>query len=837
MGVALKLKLLKPYDAASLEVPDLEVEMAADASKLDWGDMHLTKIDALVHAIIDGANLNRSTVDIQRFDVVGRAMDFQLKGQLSELLSDPHVKGDFHGSISLDRLPRRLTSALQMSLSGRLSGDAAFDLRQSWLTPKKFHRVKLDGRLSLNDLRIATNDKTMDAYIRRATMVLGTNSRITAGEHLVDSMLTASLDIDTINMNLPGLHLGGRQLKAGVGSRNIATSADTTQINPIGGRITAGMLSLTADSGQMAVRLRDAVVAGSLKRYNNNARQPQLTLQVDASRIHYRDAEIRGSIFDGKAGFTLHPRARRAMSPRMQARVDSLAALYPELSTDSLRTLATKSFRRNSEPTEDDGRENIEFEIDNSLKAWLQAWQVHGGFKASRASFYTPVFPTRNRFSDVALEFSTDSVVVYDAKLRTAGSDFRLNGAIRNISRSLTSRRHSPISLDFNLVSDTINVNAISAALLRGAATAGGQTASNAALIAAVEEADDDDPIVEVGLEEEEIGAFVVPSNVRADFHMKANHILYGDLWLRDFQGNLNMWDGAISLEELSASTDLGAMKMTALYSAPTRDDIRFAAGMNLQKLQLSQIIKEIPKLDSIMPMLKDVDGVVDARLALTSELDTSMNLKMNTIGMALNLSGDSLVLLDSETFRTVAKWMMFKNKKRNMIDHMDVEVIVRDGYLDLYPVVFDMDRYRIGVVGNNDMDFNLDYHVAVLKSPLPFKFGINIKGTPEKMKIRLGKARLNEKSVASSRNITNEARVNLITEMRNMFRRGVRHTGSRGLRLNASGRRASAETSALESDTISRQDSLLFIQQGLIAAPPKPEVPDNGKKSKKKKK
>lgn len=191
--------------------------------------------------------------------------------------------------------------------------------------------------------------------------------------------------------------------------------------------------------------------------------------------------------------------------------------------------------------------------------------------------------------------------------------------------------------------------------------------------------------------------------------------------------------DGAIKLERIHALTDMGEAELTAMYSAPTRSDIMFAAAANIRRLHLSKLIREIPAIDSVMPVLKEVDGIVDARMAISSRLDSMMNLDMASLNMGLNLAGDSLVLLDSETYRTMAKWLMFKDKKHNMIKHMDVELMVHDGYLDLYPVIFDLDRYRLGIVGGNDMNFNLDYHVAVLKSPLPFKFGINIKGTPER--------------------------------------------------------------------------------------------------------
>ena len=88
-----------------------------------------------------------------------------------------------------------------------------------------------------------------------------------------------------------------------------------------------------------------------------------------------------------------------------------------------------------------------------------------------------------------------------------------------------------------------------------------------------------------------------------------------------------------------------------------------------------------------------------------------------------MKLHGDSLVLFDSETFATISKWLMFKNKKRNLIDNMDVELVVKDNTLELFPFIFQMDRYKVGVMGSNDLDLNLNYHVSVLKSPIPFKF------------------------------------------------------------------------------------------------------------------
>ncbi len=820
--LALEAKLLRPYRPAVDKIPSLETRLTGNASRLKLDELNIHSINLDLSANIDGSDLNRSVINLHRLSVAGQAMDFTLKADVKSPVNNPDINATFTGVLSLSKLSKRLSRLMPMTLSGTIKGDASAHFRLNDLKPKRFHRTRINGHLTLSKFNMAMNDGSMDAYINHADMRLGTSSRVTMKEHIIDSMLTASLTIDTTSVNAPGIQLAGRGMAMNVGTRNVASSTDSTQINPIGISLRAGLLALKADSGATRLRLRDAAVDGALHRYHSDARSPQLDLKVNAKRIGYVTPELRVNLRESSAGLTLHPRAKRPMSPRMQARVDSLAAIYPGLSTDSLAALARRTMPRRQH--KDDGRQNIDFKIDNSLASWLRLWQLNGKLTAKRARVYTPYYPVKNVMKDIDLDFSTDSINFRHAYLKSGLSDFTLNGSIKNIRRAMTSRRRVPIEIDLNLRSDTIDVNDITATMLRGAAYSGGIDSLTLADLGELEKDEDFMHTGEEAAGDSAMATLIVPSNIKASLSMKADKIHYGDLWFRRFTGDVSVYDGAIALERLSASTDIGRLTMTALYSAPTADDIQFAAGVNMKKLNLRKILLELPQIDTIMPILKEVSGIVDANLAITTKLDSLMNIRFNTLDMSLQLAGDSLVLLDSETFRTVAKWMLFKNKKRNMIDHMDVEITIREGWLDLYPVVFDMDRYRIGIVGNNDMNFNLDYHVAVLKSPIPFKFGINIKGTPEKMKIKLGKARINEKAVAKSRNLTDSLRVNLIQEITKTFRRGVRTAGRRGLQMqeSAARQRQSAGVKPDDiSDTLNAADSLIFIKEGLMEPPP----------------
>ena len=433
------------------------------------------------------------------------------------------------------------------------------------------------------------------------------------------------------------------------------------------------------------------------------------------------------------------------------------------------------------------------------------------------------------------MKFNSDSVEISDTHIRAGHSDFKIRGTISNITRALTSRTGSqPLNMRFTLESDTINVNEIAAATFAGAAFA--ETHPDEPLSVGLPDESDEMEAVDAAASAavaDTMAVLVIPANIDARIDVRAANIIYSDLAFRQFTGTLNCYGGALNLSELSARTDIGSLDLNALYSAPSRDDASFAFGMRINDFHIGQFLDLLPELDTLMPMLQGIDGVINADLAATTRIDSMMNFDIPSLKAAVMISGDSLRVLDDETFRTVGKWLMFKNKQRNIIDSMTVRMVVDNSQLRMFPFIFNMDRYRLGVMGSNDMALNYNYHVAVLKSPIPFRFGINISGTPDKMKIRVGKAKFNEKNVAQTMVIADTTRINLVGEIRDAFRRGVNKVRMRGLDF---GRTAGAilDSDPL-TDTISRSDSLYFIRQGVIPAPPADSVPPQPAKGKSK--
>ena len=103
-------------------------------------------------------------------------------------------------------------------------------------------------------------------------------------------------------------------------------------------------------------------------------------------------------------------------------------------------------------------------------------------------------------------------------------------------------------------------------------------------------------------------------------------------------------------------------------------------------------------------------------------------------------------------------------------------------------------------------------------------------------MKVRLGRAKYKPNQAGETIAIVDTTRINLLKEIDNVFRRGARNARLGALRPE----RKPANVNFDElGDTISHEDSIMFINQGLLPAPPVPEPaePAVNPKDKKKKK
>jgi hypothetical protein len=139
-----------------------------------------------------------------------------------------------------------------------------------------------------------------------------------------------------------------------------------------------------------------------------------------------------------------------------------------------------------------------------------------------------------------------------------------------------------------------------------------------------------------------------------------------------------------------------------------------------------------------------------------------------------VKIDGKNLSLSESEDLDKLRKSLRFKDRDSSYIDAMSVRGIINNDQLEIFPFILDVDRYTVALSGIQQFDQKFKYHVAAIRSPVPFKFGVNLKGMFSDWRWKLGKAKFKSTKIPLFDDQVDGVRVNLVNSIHNIFERGV---------------------------------------------------------------
>ena len=351
-------------------------------------------------------------------------------------------------------------------------------------------------------------------------------------------------------------------------------------------------------------------------------------------------------------------------------------------------------------------------------------WYPKGTVGFNRLFFSTPEFGLPIRMKQAEVTFERKTINLKRAKLRVGHSDITATGSVSNLAKAIL--KNELLTARLKVVSKQINCNQLIEAL--------------SGLENMDENASETDTISSASVDKARL--FIVPKNVDLEFETNIGRVRYNHMIFENVQGKVEVKDQMVNLENLSMKALDAEMKTSMLYKGDSDTDGYAGFNFDIYKINIGKLVTFIPELDTIVPMLRSFKGLVDFNIAAESRLDSLMNIRIPTLRAAVHIKGDSLVLLDGDTFRKLAKILMFKNKKENMFDSISVNITVDKGEVKVYPFVVEIDRYKAAVGGTQNLDMSFNYHVSILKSPLPFKAGVDLYGNLDKVKFKITRAK-----------------------------------------------------------------------------------------------
>lgn len=215
----------------------------------------------------------------------------------------------------------------------------------------------------------------------------------------------------------------------------------------------------------------------------------------------------------------------------------------------------------------------------------------------------------------------------------------------------------------------------------------------------------------------------------------------YEEITLHQVNGDIIIKNGK-AYSNLSTRSNLGKINLEALYDSSNKESINAKIDLKLKDILVAQIHNVIPSAKTLFPMISAMDGLINCHFTIDSNLDKQMLPILPTAKAAFSFEGNNLTLLDNKIFQNIASKLMFKNKKRNIIDHLSGNIILENQKIEVIPFPMEWDRYKAIIGGTHTLDFSYNYHVTMLESPIPLDFGVNLSGKTNNFHYKLEKCK-----------------------------------------------------------------------------------------------
>ena len=745
------------------EVGDSVVPSLDLCCKIDNGSYHVEGvqqgIDSLrmdVDLAFNGPCPDSSFVKVEELVVKGRNISLDVKGSAYNLFDNPAIRSKIKGNVNLTQLAKDFLNPDTIILEGEMSADLTTAFTVNDLLDSNMSKVEADGALYIERFKATSPVFGLDAYIAGLSLKAG-SAKKESRYMQTDELLASNLQIDTLNI----------QYKENINSRishlelrvNTARNIDTTAVIPVTTWMTIGQLRSKLPDSTWLV-LKNTTLDGGIKASANNKRIPKAGFRLRMDTLKYFMVAARTGAVLSNSQFTLEALPYRdAVKQRLE---------------QSARNRRRAAIRQASARGQ---RDTTAVADTSATSRLLRRWEARGKINFDKLRLFSRYFPIPMYMEGTNVEYNTNRITLKDARLHLGKSDLRLNGQLSQLRAAAL--RGGTLKGKLTVQSDLIDCNQLLLAMNRGARFAEADEKAPASF--------NTDSITALEYQNMEIGAqdtlrtdtttqlMIIPKFLDLSLRTDAKRIQFKDLELENVVGEVVVRDQVLNLSELRMNSNIGDGSLTMVYSTPDEAHASMGLELGLNKILVNKLIDLFPSMDTLVPMLRSFEGVVDCQITATCQTDSTMSVLLPTLNASCFMRGKDMVLLDGETFAEISKTLMFKNKKRNLIDSIAVDLAIKDSKIEVFPFLVEMDRYKVAVGGTHNMDMTFDYHLSVLKSPVPFKLGIDITGNLDDFKFKIVRCKYKDFLQPAKQAELDSTRRNVRELIRDEIRRQIR--------------------------------------------------------------
>ncbi|MCQ2185840.1 MAG: AsmA-like C-terminal region-containing protein [Bacteroidales bacterium] len=713
---------------------------------------------------VSGTKNGRMDASVSRLKLDGSGLDLGLTGDFRDLAgAEPKADVDCKAKIRLDSLGNVLAGMTGIFIGGNLDMDVNGSCN---LSGANIIDSDLKGYVTVKDVVFNSIYDHLLAKVDELSLKLALmDERFKEDSKGRDMSMGARLELKNVDAAYAGTAKAlVKDIRLELMKSTDKMSADDTlRFQPLRAGLHIGDVdAVVMDS--MDVKLNGIEGKFALGPSKENRRMPLLNAGFDIKHVRAQNganrADVNGIKIDLGAKWSALFKKRR-----FSTIMDSLHAVNPASAPDSMwRFLVNHPkepklpyFMSNGKHKDDDP---------NAFLRKYKKWDFNAGVSVDKVWGTALAFPLAARIDGLELSVSNDALALDKLRLGVGDSRLAVEGALSNLKGALLNKES--VKLNLAVDSDTLAIDQVYKALeaghlMNGKAPKETRSADDGKLeqilLGKVEKVDSLNHLI------------VLPDMVDANISVRTKGASFLNLKIRDISADLKVKDRVLQLANTRIRTNTGNIGMEAFYSTREKGKADVGFDMELENLQIGEALSIVPKLDTLAPIVKSLEGRLNVNMSATTQLDKTSSIKDSTMNAVLRVVGDSIYFSNNRTVSTIAALLWTRNASHATISHLDIEAIVKNNRLELFPFALKLENWELVAAGTQSLSGDFNYHISLVKCPFGLRLGANIFGDNfHKVKFKMGKSKYRNLNVPSYADEIEKTRAVLVKNIHSVF-------------------------------------------------------------------
>lgn len=669
------------YNDSKMPALDINLEVANGRFKYPDLPLGMSNINVKANVKSPNENFDNMVVNVSTFHIELDKNPFDAKFVLKTPMSDPNVEAEIKGKIDLAKLAKAFPMEDVKTLDGIINADVATKMKMSDVTAEDYEKVDFRGEMTITNMNyvaagmpnVKINDLTTNFTPQKINL-----------DNFDAKLGKSDLQVNGYVEN-PLTYFSGEKTMKGdlvVRSKVFDTNEWITDSEP-------SQVQNPDVDAVSAETMEDEIFDAFL--FNIDAEFGQLVYDA----YDMKNLKAKGAF--APARFDVDNFAMNLGKSDLQAQGQIKNAFGYVFDGETIKgDIALKSNRL-------DLNEIMEMGVEESSTTEQKPANT------TEKSTAEPEGEIFGRF-DFMVDFDAQEVNydVYDLKNLTAKGHLGHNQFdITDFATKIGKSDISGSARIFNALNYAFKLNE----------TVSGDLVLNSKLM-------DLNDLMSIGVEETtgqtatttEANEYTEPALVPADmnFNIKANmaKVLYDKVILNSMVGDLMLQDSKISMNNVSANTLGGSMKLNGSYDTKDINNPKFTFGYDISQFQFEESVKQLASFKYILPIAEYMQGKFNSTLTINGILGKDMMPKWES----LNANG----LL--ETIETAIKGNPTLDKIVNQLNASELNPFkikdsknffkIKNGKFSIEPFTVEYKDVVFEISGSHGINQSLDYTI-----------------------------------------------------------------------------------------------------------------------------